>query len=102
MSETHERMWHEWYDGWHNADASKPKPSYEEWLEEHIRVLEVFVESLRGLREGCLSSYAGGYTRGGDDEKLRVFQHGMKTVCNVIDPRFKLLPENPAAASENK
>lgn len=34
--ETHERLWHEWYATWHDADASKPKLSYEEWLEKRL------------------------------------------------------------------
>jgi len=40
MSDTHERLWHEWYAVWHDADASKAKPSYEEWLEARIEELE--------------------------------------------------------------
>jgi len=40
MSDTHERLWHEWYAVWHDADASKAKPSYEEWLEARIEALE--------------------------------------------------------------
>ena len=62
MTETHEYLWHEWYDHWHNADASKPKPSYEEWLEDRILLMEkmAIAEFLRAelyhshLEDGCV------------------------------------------------
>ena len=47
MTGIHERLWHEWYDLWHEADASKPKPWYEDWLEAHIEALEREVRELR-------------------------------------------------------
>ena len=69
-------------------------------LRERIRLLEQFAESLSGLRKGCLSAYAGGYTHPGDEDKLRIFQHGMNTVCNVVQARLNSLATSPAAASE--
>ena len=79
-------------------DALAQERSDAEALRERIRVLEKFAESLSGLREGCLSAYAGGYTHSGDEDKLRIFQHGMNTVCNVIQARLNSLPESPAVA----
>jgi len=70
-----------------------------ERLEERIRLLEQFAESLSGLREGCLGAYAGGYTHSGDEDKLRIFQHGMNTVCNVVQARLNSLSDSPATAS---
>jgi len=55
MSDTHERLWHEWYAVWHDADASKARPSYEEWLEARIEALEKAGEDV------C--QYAEAYTR---------------------------------------
>ena len=87
MSETHERMWHEWYDGWHNADASKPKPSYEEWLEEHIRVLE---QTGANLAEE-FRSY------------LITDNHSHDAAADALHEWDQAaLPESPAAASEDK
>ena len=63
MSDTHERLWHEWYAVWHDADASKARPSYEEWLEARIEALERWGE--------CASQalvYAATVTRPGMDE----------------------------------
>ena len=36
MTEPHDRLWCEWFGAWHDADASKPKPSYEGWLEKRL------------------------------------------------------------------
>ena len=38
--EKHNELWREWYDMWHAVGASKPKLSYEEWLEDKIESLE--------------------------------------------------------------
>jgi hypothetical protein len=40
MTEPHDHLWCEWLGAWHDADASKPKPSYEGWLEKRLEAAE--------------------------------------------------------------
>ena len=60
MSDTHERLWHEWYSVWHDADASKAKPSYEDWLEARIEAAERERAELRGMGHADLQTLGDG------------------------------------------
>jgi len=55
----HGRLWNEWYAAWHDADASKPKPSYEGWLEKRLEAAERWLRNYRTLAEERRAALAG-------------------------------------------
>jgi hypothetical protein len=57
-------------------------PELERRLTESQMKLKGLVNELVVLREHCLSTYMGGYS---DKLDIEVFQHGMETVCNVVE-----------------
>lgn len=74
------------------ADA-KRLPLYEQAiitvLGDGAQSLTLTAHDIEMLREGVLITYAGGYRHPDDASKLAAFQHGMKTVCNVLEGMLK-------------
>ena len=65
MTEPHDRLWCEWLGAWHDVDASKPKPSYEEWLEKRLEAAE---KAMR-LARSALDSLMGDSDLDGDNSR---------------------------------
>jgi predicted nucleic acid-binding Zn-ribbon protein len=49
---------------------------------------------VRDLRTNCLATYLGGYS---SPEQIAIFQHGMETVCNVVEPAARTGAPDPGA-----
>ena len=80
MTEMHERLWHEWYDLWHETDASASKPSYEDWLESRIEELERAVESAIPRLKEWMRTTGFGEEFHKDESALRLCEAGLSSL----------------------